>query len=273
MENTNPQDNDSVILDGQEISYGYLRNTLGLPKDAIIDGCNAVATGKNDEILLQKVYHFSRCLPFDGFSEKSFAKLATGTEILNDPYIVFDEKIIDDDFMKDKGFGPGQIKNFNKARDKYKKIGIKLDKMIQAFGILNCGESISREYAKEYAGLEPDYSGKTMAVVEECHDNFINFANIEERLVGLGYNVIGPQREDPKESAAALVILTGSPKTFGFATKKEFLDQYPNWTETKKWTEADFLITDDLESKSSKMSKAQKSGVQIITYEQAKDLY
>lgn len=273
MENTLPLDIDAVIIAGQEVTYGYLRNVLGLPENAIIEGCHAVATGQNDEIQLQKVYHFSRCLPFDGFSEKSFAKLAIESEILHDPYLLFDPAIVDDTFMKNKGFGPGQIKNFNKAREKYKKTGIPLEKMIQAFGILNCGESISREYAKEYAGLEPDYSGKTMAVVEDCQYNFMTFTNIEEKLVGLGYKVIAPKAESLKESAAALVILTGSPKTFGFATKKEFLDQYPNWSETKKWTEANFLITDDLESKSSKMTRAQKSGVQIITYEQAKDLY
>lgn len=261
-----------ATLAGKEVSYEYLRNVLGLPEDAIVEGCHAVSQGKEDEIQLQRVFHFSRCLPFDGFSEKSFAKLAQNKLVLNNPHLVFDENVVTDAVLSHIGFGPGQIRNFNKARSKYKEQGIDLEKLIQSLGILNCGESISREFAKEFTGLDADFSGKTMAVVEEVRDNS---DRIERRIKLLelnGYKINLP-KEDTTGYIGAHVILTGSPKTYGFATKKEFMDKVPNWEETKKFTEAKYLITDDLSSSSSKMKKAEKSGVKIITYGQAIKIY
>jgi NAD-dependent DNA ligase len=268
-----PNNTDIVTLAGKPVSYLYLRETLGLPENAIVDGCHAVAIGSEDEIQLQRVFHFSRCLPFDGFSEKSFAKLAQNKLVLNNPHLIFDEHVVTDVVLKTVGFGPGQIKNFNKARSKYKEEGIDLQKLVQSIGILNCGESISREFAREFTGLEADYTGKTMAVVEELRDNSDRIQRRIQLLERNGYKINYPQEEKATEAADALVILTGSPKEFGYKTKAEFLSYYPNWKETKKFTEATYLITDDLSSTSSKMKKAEKAGMKIITYGQAQENY
>ena len=52
------------------------------------------------------------------------------------------------------------------------------------------------------------------------------------------------------------IIMTGSPKEFGYATKKDFLNAHPEYVETTDWKACKILMTDDLNSTSGKMKKA-----------------
>ncbi|MBO6271199.1 hypothetical protein J6O48_00305 [bacterium] len=61
--------------------------------------------------------------------------------------------------------------------------------------------------------------------------------------------------------------MTGSPKPFGYNTKKDFLNAHPEYIETTSWTDCKILFTDDLSSTSGKMKKAAKAGIPIKTYE------
>lgn len=67
-------------------------------------------------------------------------------------------------------------------------------------------------------------------------------------------------------SDAVPVIMTGSPKEFGYATKAEFLKAHPEYIETSDWKQCKILFTDDLASTSSKMKKATTLGIEIKTY-------
>ena len=60
--------------------------------------------------------------------------------------------------------------------------------------------------------------------------------------------------------------LTGSPKSHNYDTKNDFLAKHPQFVETTKWEECKILITDDLNSTSTKMEKAKKKGIEIKTY-------
>jgi hypothetical protein len=62
--------------------------------------------------------------------------------------------------------------------------------------------------------------------------------------------------------------MTGSPKPFGFATKSEFANLIGDKLNEVSITSKDcqYLITDDLNSTSSKMKAAEKKGIEIITY-------
>ena len=64
--------------------------------------------------------------------------------------------------------------------------------------------------------------------------------------------------------------MTGSPKAFGFKTKEEFVNliKQNGYIHTGLDKSTNVLITDDLNSSSSKMAKARKLGVEIKTYEQ-----
>ena len=71
------------------------------------------------------------------------------------------------------------------------------------------------------------------------------------------------------ETSGIQVIMTGSPKEFGYATKSVFLQSNPKYIETSDWKICKILFTDDLSSDSSKMQKAKKLGIEIKTYDQA----
>jgi NAD-dependent DNA ligase len=64
--------------------------------------------------------------------------------------------------------------------------------------------------------------------------------------------------------------MTGSPKEFGFATKNDFVTAVAPFGIVAGSLNKDcsFLVTDDLSSTTSKMEKATKLGVQIVTYGQ-----
>jgi NAD-dependent DNA ligase len=64
--------------------------------------------------------------------------------------------------------------------------------------------------------------------------------------------------------------MTGSPKPFGFKTKEEFVNliKTHGYLHTGLDKSTHILITDDLNSSSSKMEKARKLGIQIKSYEE-----
>jgi hypothetical protein len=61
--------------------------------------------------------------------------------------------------------------------------------------------------------------------------------------------------------------MTGSPKTFGFATKADFISKFPTVEEVSITDKkCQYLITDDYNSTSNKMGVAEKKGIIIKTY-------
>jgi NAD-dependent DNA ligase len=64
--------------------------------------------------------------------------------------------------------------------------------------------------------------------------------------------------------------MTGSPKDYGFSKKEDFVNliKQHGYIHTGLDKTTSILITDDLNSSSSKMAKARKLGVEIKTYEQ-----
>ena len=64
--------------------------------------------------------------------------------------------------------------------------------------------------------------------------------------------------------------MTGSPKEFGFKEKEDFVKvmKSKGYKHTAMNEECSLLVTDDLKSKSTKMTKAKKLGIRIATYGQ-----
>jgi NAD-dependent DNA ligase len=82
-----------------------------------------------------------------------------------------------------------------------------------------------------------------------------------------GYSIESDNK--PAISADSIKIeFTGSPKEFGFKTKDEFIKLVTDhgFVQTSLSKDSTYLITDDLESSSSKMAKARKLNVSIVTY-------
>jgi hypothetical protein len=71
---------------------------------------------------------------------------------------------------------------------------------------------------------------------------------------------------------------TGSPKSAGFSTKEIFLKaleayDFGHGKMTKKNNVVSILATDDVNKSSNKMELAKELGVEIMTYDQIKELF
>lgn len=75
-----------------------------------------------------------------------------------------------------------------------------------------------------------------------------------------------------------VIEMTGSPKSAGFKTKASFLEKLaPNGYEQgkmkKKNNTVDVLVTNDLDSQTTKMKLAEELGVKVMTYEKLANLF
>jgi len=143
---------------------------------------------------------------------------------------------------------------------------IPYEKVVQILGYENVGRKITQQLAKEHAGQEYSYASLERALVDKLHEPEVE-SYIKEcvsTLESLGVTVDRPKA--PSNDGIG-VVMTGSPKTFGFKTKKEFLVKYPNLFECSMTDgTCRYLITDDMNSTSSKMKAATKKGIEIKTY-------
>ena len=143
------------------------------------------------------------------------------------------------------------------------------EKVIQMLGYDNVGKKISEQLALEHAGLEYNYAHLEKALVAKLRSDKIS--NYIKKVVAVleSWNVT-IDRPKPLQSKEGLgIVMTGSPKAFGFTTKAEFLAKNPQLYETKlNAPDCKYLVTDDLGSTSSKMKQAEKKGIEITLYKQ-----
>ena len=148
--------------------------------------------------------------------------------------------------------------NIIKSIEERKKT-LTLPDVIQSMGYENCGEKNSLYLAKVISGLNPDSKGIPTSIIELSEDN--SFLYDTEKYMEL--LDLKPLVEESSDKIP--VILTGSPKPY-YNTKMDFLAKHPQLVETTKFDEAKYLISDSLDSTSSKMEKAKKKGITIKTY-------
>ncbi|MCK9544996.1 MAG: hypothetical protein M0R03_23520 [Novosphingobium sp.] len=143
------------------------------------------------------------------------------------------------------------------------------EQVIQMLGYDNVGNKISTQLAREHAGLDFDYAHLEKALVEKLRSQEVSdyIKYVVKGLEGLGITIDRPKNEE-KSLDRIGVVMTGSPKAFGYATKEAFLAKFPNMYDAKKLKagESKYLITDDLNSTTSKMEDAKKKGIEIKTY-------
>ncbi len=156
---------------------------------------------------------------------------------------------------------------------------ITLPLIINALSFDNLGSSIAKQVAKLIEGETPDWSGLSSA----CYLPFLNSngtlnTNSESYLRVMKFvNMIESNGFKIHKEEKVIISkdsikyeLTGSPKEFGFKIKSEFIDllKTHNYVHTGLDSSTNILITDDINSSSSKMAKARKLGVEIMTYDQ-----
>ena len=151
---------------------------------------------------------------------------------------------------------------------------VELWKLVNSFKFKGVGKTMSKEIAKYIAGIKPDYSGLEKAVVarfdkdskspeRDLIEMFVESIDSFEKRI----KVIFPEKIDMSK-IGGIFELTGSPKEHGFKVKADFLKLASDngYLHGKLNVDCDFLLTDSMSSSSSKMTKANKLGVEIITY-------
>jgi len=140
----------------------------------------------------------------------------------------------------------------------------------------NVGLKLAEQVANMYTGANADFAGHDRSIVEmfKGEDVKSRIQSKIESLVSVGIDVEIPvQKEITSDSL--FVCMTGSPKPFGFATKNVFAELIGDKLNEVSITSKDcqYLITDDLNSKSSKMKNAEKKGIKIVTYGQFAEMF
>lgn len=145
-------------------------------------------------------------------------------------------------------------------------------RIINSLMFENVGNAMSEQIAKHFKGETPDWTSMSRVAYEPFLDNtskeyqrVVQFVNL---ISSIGENLEDEVKVD--NSNLIPIVLTGSPKEFGFKTKEEFLKAHPGFYNSDNLKDAKYLVTDDLSSTSSKMKNAIKLGVEIITYDQLK---
>ena len=227
---------------------------VSLPEDSYVDGVHLMKVLNQEQKTYIKFINSINVLKPDGIGEKVAAKLF---EIFPTDNIV--------DFMLFENRWKPQMDDSKSSQNIIKAIEdrkntLNLQDLIQSMGFENCGEKNALWLAKKFSGLEVDTKGIPTTIIELSEDSKYQF-NVSYMVKSLGINLLEEESSDKTP-----VILTGSPKECGYNTKADFLAKHPQFVETTKWGEAKYLITDSLDSTSSKMEKAKKLGVEIKTY-------
>jgi NAD-dependent DNA ligase len=150
---------------------------------------------------------------------------------------------------------------------------IPYEKVVQCLGIENVGRKITKQLALEHAGLPFTYTSLEKALVAKLHEPIVE-TYIKSAIASVeALGTIVDRPENPKEGGIKIEF-TGSPKSAGFKTKQEFLDLIKKYNVIHYGlkTDTDYLITDSLNSSSSKMKKAEKYNVKIVTYIDFKEI-
>lgn len=246
------------------------RELFNLPENIIFDGVNIIPKS-NDNIANLKRLEILEAYPMDGVSTKTQEKLLDTLLYNMNPINIFNSVIVNLDTLK-QHFGDTQAINILNAIESYKETGIEPYQIIKTLCVDNSGTSISKEVAKKFEGVEYDYTHKNRKVIKELEGMQTKYETYKRMLIMFGYKI--NKIENPVEISNETIryVMTGSPKTFGFKTKKEFqnVEKISKWMEEKSLNkDTTYLITDDLTSNSSKMKKAEKLGIRVLTYEQA----
>ena len=144
-----------------------------------------------------------------------------------------------------------------------------LYKVIMMMDYQGMGEQTAKQVANCVAGAPYNFSGLNKELVSKFEDGpekDVVMAQVME-IESYGVSVMFPETGEDGEYPGIGIEMTGSPKPF-FATKDEFLEYVKRLGYYhEKLAHAQILVTDSLESGSSKMNTARKKGLKIMTYE------
>lgn len=175
------------------------------------------------------------------------------------------------DEMSKLGFKGTHIKRYNSFKESINNIrDIDVTQLIQMYNIDGVGIRTATELGREFSLLSANYSGMDSTFTNEKFKKRL-FDKMQEDICELSekYNIFIKHIKDNDNNEGIIYVeLTGSPKEYGFDTKKAWLSQFNGRVEVCKLSDkrCNFLVTDDLTSASSKMKTAKSKNISIITY-------
>lgn len=146
---------------------------------------------------------------------------------------------------------------------------ITLYDIIRSFNFQLCGNKAAEQCARIMSGLS--YSTSSLPEVSyswALDKNSKNYYMVKSVMDDLGVDFI---EEDDNEEKIP-VILTGDPsECTNYSTKAKFMQAHGKLKETTSWKEVKILFTNSLDSKTGKMQKAAKLGIEVRTYDDANE--
>lgn len=165
------------------------------------------------------------------------------------------------------------LENFVKQLNNLKKLTVEQVISFMSLNGMSIGGKTVKEIAKKLSGVDYSFTGLEKKVVygwdknDDDHSKLTTFNNLCEDIVMHGLPIEFVKK---REGNIIKLCLTGSPKKFNFSSKGEFI----KFLENKEYVvdevsvkDCDYLVTDDIESKSSKTTTAKKLNKQIVTYD------
>ena len=152
-------------------------------------------------------------------------------------------------------------------------------KLMAAMKCDGYGKTVCKQIANFLCNVDYDFAGLEKALWEpfikgEAGEKLKDLKYIETVFEKKGIKIIKPVKLDLSK-VGGFYEATGSPKEHGFPVKSDFdkLASDKGYIHSKLDKNCNFLLTDSMSSTSSKMAKAKKLGVEIITYSDFAEKY
>jgi DNA ligase (NAD+) len=232
----------------------------------------------NDDCEGKKLFKFinsMNVLELDGVGDAFLEELFNKVKQPASFYITnHDDGDVTTDYLIDCGMKEGKIlENFVKQLNNLKKLTVEQVISFMSLDGMSIGGKTVKEIAKKLSGVDYSFTGLEKKVVygwdknDDDHSKLTTFNNLCEDIVMHGLPIEFVKK---REGNIIKLCLTGSPKKFNFSSKGEFI----KFLENKEYVvdevsvkDCDYLVTDDIESKSSKTTTAKKLNKQIVTYD------
>lgn len=136
-----------------------------------------------------------------------------------------------------------------------------------------CGWAMAKQVARKASHLDYDFSGLEKSVIENLFtgDYSKELGSAINRFRSYGGH-IEPEKEEVTEYEATYEM-TGVPNVGSFKTKEDVQKYLYKWQHTPLTKKTTYLITNDKNSKTNKMKKAEANGTVVITYAEAIELH
>lgn len=242
----------------------YCGSELVIVNDKRIQCPNNMCYGKR----LQKFINGLSALKLYGFGPAMMEELFSRAEYETFFFVTTPLSIIKET-LESLGLTTKVWYNFIDELSKLKEITIEQVIALLSFdGISNEGKTI-KEIGKKLSGCIYDFTGLERTVVsgwDEGEENYQQVMNVVKVIENNGIKVVFHEEHS---SNVLKLTLTGSPKEFGFSTKADYITHLKEngyIVEEVAIKDCDYLITDDINSNTSKMQNAKKLGKTIKTY-------